>query len=68
MSALQSGVSGMLAHQTRMDVVGNNIANADGSVQWKKSNTALPHTVSPFNDPVNTQQSDFFGTQIQGYW
>src|SRR4051812_39189564 len=29
MSALQSGVSGMLAHQTRMDVVGNNIANAD---------------------------------------
>lgn len=47
---------------------GNNVAAADGSVQWKKANTALPHTVSPFADTVNTQQSDFLQTTIQGYW
>jgi flagellar hook protein FlgE len=29
MSALQTGVSGMLAHQTRMDAIGNNITNAN---------------------------------------
>jgi flagellar hook protein FlgE len=29
MSALQSGIMGMLAHQLRMDAVGNNIANAN---------------------------------------
>ena len=29
MSALESGVSGMLAEQTRMDAVGNNIANSN---------------------------------------
>lgn len=29
MSALQAGVSGMLAEQTRMDAVGNNIANSN---------------------------------------
>ena len=60
--------TGSLISPIAFGMEGNNIANADGSVQWKKSNTALPHTVSPFNDPVNTQQSDFFGTQIQGYW
>jgi hypothetical protein len=37
-------------------------------VQWKKANAMLPHTVSPFKDPVNTQQSDFVQTTIQGYW
>src|SRR5215210_7343118 len=29
MSALQAGIMGMLAHQLRMDAVGNNIANAN---------------------------------------
>lgn len=47
---------------------GNNVANVDGSVLWKKAGTALPHTVSPFADPVNTKQSDFLQTAIQGYW
>jgi flagellar hook protein FlgE len=36
MSALQSGVSGMLAHQLRMDVIGDNIANAS-TVGFKSS-------------------------------
>jgi prepilin-type N-terminal cleavage/methylation domain-containing protein len=47
---------------------GNNVALADGSVQWEKAAAALPHTVSPFNDPVNTQPSDFLQTAIVGYW
>jgi hypothetical protein len=47
---------------------GSNLGGADGSVLWKKAATALPHTVSPFNDPVNTKQSDFLQTTIQGYW
>jgi hypothetical protein len=47
---------------------GNNVAGADGSVEWRKANTALPHTVSPFKDPVKTQQSDFLQTTIVGYW
>ena len=29
MRALFSGVSGLKAHQTRMDVIGNNIANVN---------------------------------------
>jgi prepilin-type N-terminal cleavage/methylation domain-containing protein len=47
---------------------GNNVAALDGSVQWKKAATALPHTVSPFSNPANPQQSDFLQTTIQGYW
>jgi hypothetical protein len=37
-------------------------------VQCKKVNTALPHVVSPFNDPVNTQQAEFISGNILGYW
>ena len=47
------------------DMEGNNVAALDGSVQWKKAATALPHTVSKFNDPVNTTQADFLGTTIR---
>ena len=47
---------------------GNDVANADGSVQWKKALTALPHTVSPFTTPANPAQPDFLQTTIQGYW
>ncbi|HXI69515.1 MAG TPA: prepilin-type N-terminal cleavage/methylation domain-containing protein [Verrucomicrobiae bacterium] len=60
--------TGSLATPASLGMEGNNVSAADGSVQWKKSNTALPHTVNPFNDPVNTQQSDFLQTTIQGYW
>lgn len=47
---------------------GTNLAANDGSVHWKKASDMLPHTVSPFTDPVNTQQTDFLGTAIVGYW
>jgi prepilin-type N-terminal cleavage/methylation domain-containing protein len=60
--------TGSLATPMDIGMEGNNVAASDGSVQWKKVNTALPHTVSPFNDPVNTQQTDFVVTTIVGYW
>ncbi|HEY4416932.1 MAG TPA: prepilin-type N-terminal cleavage/methylation domain-containing protein [Verrucomicrobiae bacterium] len=47
---------------------GNNVAGPDGSVQWKKAATALPHAVSKFLDPVNTTKADFLQTTILGYW
>jgi prepilin-type N-terminal cleavage/methylation domain-containing protein len=53
---------------TTIGAEGGNLASPDGAVQWKKANAMLPHTVSPFKDPVNTQQSDFVQTTIQGYW
>ena len=37
MRALFSGVSGLKAHQTRMDVIGNNIANVNTTGYKSKS-------------------------------
>jgi flagellar hook protein FlgE len=47
MSALQSGVSGMLAHQTRMDTIGNNIANSN-TIGFKGSRVEFGDTMSEF--------------------
>jgi flagellar hook protein FlgE len=44
MRALQSGVTGLLAHQVRMDTVGNNIANAD-TVGFKEGRTLFTDTL-----------------------
>lgn len=60
--------TGSLITPIELGMDGNNVAAPDGSVQWRKANTALPHTVSPFGDTQNTQQSDFLQTTIQGYW
>jgi len=65
---LKVTATGSLISPIALGMDGNNVAGADGSVLWKKAITALPHTVNPFNDPVNTQQSDFLQTTIQGYW
>ena len=43
--SLFSGISGLRAHQTMMDVVGNNIANVN-SVGYKTSNTVFEDTLS----------------------
>ncbi len=59
---------GSMTTPTALGMEGNNIALPDGSITWKKAITALPHTVSPFGDPVNTHQSDFLQTTILGYW
>jgi prepilin-type N-terminal cleavage/methylation domain-containing protein len=60
--------TGSLANPKSLGMEGNNVAAADGSVEWRKALTALPHTVSPFQNPANTQQSDFLQTTILGYW
>jgi prepilin-type N-terminal cleavage/methylation domain-containing protein len=60
---------GSLATPTALGMEGNNVGEPDGSVQWKKAISALPHVVSPFADTANTQQSDFINTSgILGYW
>jgi prepilin-type N-terminal cleavage/methylation domain-containing protein len=59
---------GTLAPPLSLGMEGNNVALPDGSVAWRKAALALPHTVSPFASPVNTQQSDFLQTTILGYW
>ena len=40
MRALYSGVSGLKTHQTKMDVIGNNIANVN-TVAFKSSSTTF---------------------------
>ena len=60
--------TGSLVTPMALGLEGNNVGTGDGSVTWKKANTALAHTVSPFADPANPQQSDFFQTTILGYW
>jgi len=59
---------GSLSTPLDIGMEGNNVAAADGSVQWKNANSALSHVVSPFNDPVNTRQSDFISGSIFGFW
>ena len=41
MRALFSGVSGLKSHQTRMDVIGNNIANVNTVAYKSQSMTVL---------------------------
>jgi flagellar hook protein FlgE len=44
MGALQSGVSGMLAHQVRMDSIGNNIANSN-TIGFKSSHVLFAESM-----------------------
>lgn len=67
-SGLKVTGTGSLATPVEIGMEGNNVAGADGSVQWKKAATALPHTVSPFANPANPAQTDFLQTTILGYW
>lgn len=54
MRALFSGVTGLRSHQTRMDVIGNNIANVN-TLGFKKSTTTFAdlysETISPSSAP-----------------
>ena len=60
MSALDAGVTGMLANQARMDTVGNNIANAN-TVGYKSALAtfmdALYQVIEPASAPSATQGS-----------
>ena len=52
-TALQAGVSGMLAHQTRMDAVGNNIANAN-TIGFKSTSVAFSDLLNQTLHPAST--------------
>lgn len=58
MRALYSGVSGLKTHQTKMDVIGNNIANVN-TVAFKSSSTAFSdlmyQTTSASSGPTQTR-------------
>ena len=59
MRSLFSGVSGLKAHQTRMDVIGNNIANVN-TTGFKSSRTTFADTLS------QTQSGASSATDVRG--
>src|ERR1051326_7810418 len=61
MSALQAGVSGMLAHQIRMDAVGNDIANAD-TIGFKSEQVMFADMLYDVITPA-AAATDSFGTR-----
>ena len=82
LKSMYSGISGMKANQTKMDVVGNNVANV-GTTSFKKSSTrftdALNQTViyasapgggmggvNPGQIGIGTKVSGIFKSMLQG--
>ena len=61
MRSLFSGVSGLKAHQTRMDVTGNNIANVN-TTGFKSSRTTFADTLSQTLTGASSPQDDVGGT------
>lgn len=60
-TALQAGVSGMLAHQTKMDSVGNNIANAN-TIGFKSTNTQFANMLNRTLYPASAPTAQRGGT------
>src|SRR3954471_13615516 len=72
--SLFSAISGLKAHQTKMDVVGNNIANVN-TVGFKSSTTVFEDTVSqllrhgsaPYRDTAGTNPAQVgLGVKVAG--
>ncbi|MEX1269091.1 MAG: flagellar hook protein FlgE [Balneolaceae bacterium] len=64
MKSLNSGISGLRAFQTKMDVIGNNIANVD-TVGFKSSKVAFSEMLSQqISSGKGSQNSPQSGTQI----
>src|SRR5947207_12918996 len=61
MSALDTGVSGMLANQTRMDAVGNNIANAN-TVGYKSERALFMDALYQIINPASAPSATLGGT------
>ena len=61
MRSLFSGVSGLKAHQTRMDVIGNNIANVN-TTGFKSSRTTFADTLSQTLSGASAPQDNLGGT------
>ena len=59
--SLFSAISGLQAHQTKMDVVGNNIANVN-TVGYKSSTTVFEDTLSQVLRNGSSPQGDTAGT------
>ncbi len=70
-AGLKKSPLNVIVNPNALGLEGCNISSTDGSVQWKKAVFMLPHTVSPFPDPVNTTQPEFVQTYpagIVGWW
>ena len=61
MRSLFSGVSGLKSHQTRMDVIGNNIANVN-TTGFKSSRTTFADTLSQTLSGASAPQDNIGGT------
>lgn len=61
MRSLFSGVSGLKSHQTRMDVIGNNIANVN-TTGFKSSRTTFADTLSQTLTGASSPNGDLGGT------
>ncbi|WP_294153427.1 flagellar hook protein FlgE [uncultured Selenomonas sp.] len=61
MRSLFSGVSGLKSHQTRMDVIGNNIANVN-TTGFKSSRTTFADTLSQTLTGASSPQENLGGT------
>ena len=60
-NALESGVSGMLAHQMKLDVVGNNIANA-GTTGFKSERALFSDAMYQLMEPATGPSGTMGGT------
>ena len=49
MSSMTAAISGLKAHQTRMDVISNNIANVN-TVGYKKSELTFKNILKTYNN------------------
>ena len=61
MPSLFSGVSGLKSHQTRMNVIGNNIANVN-TTGFKSSRTTFADTLSQTLSGASAPQDNLGGT------
>ena len=61
MRSLFSGVSGLKSHQTRMDVIGNNIANVN-TTGFKSSRTTFADTLSQTLTGASSPRDELGGT------
>lgn len=64
MRSLFSGVTGLRSHQTRMDVIGNNIANVN-TVGFKKSTVTFADLYSETLNPASAPSGNLGGINAQ---
>jgi flagellar hook protein FlgE len=60
-NSLEAGVSGMIAHQMRLNVVGNNIANAN-TVGFKSARALFSDSIYQLLEPASSPSANLGGT------